>query len=115
MTTSDTFLKTDGQTQPHSGTSHFENATLHFCSEALDEFKQVTRQYALFHISFFAIGVMELAAFVLFFSFLTKTTIFAFSLAGLFLTIFTYFVLLFYFQAKKPQQLLDLRTSFLKM
>jgi tetratricopeptide (TPR) repeat protein len=114
MTTSDTFLKTDGQIQPPNDMSSFEDQTLHFCSEALEEFKQVTRQYALFHITFFAIGVMELVAFVLFFSFLTKTTIFAFSLAGLFLTIFTYFVLLFYFQAKKPQQLLDLRTSFLK-
>ncbi len=85
-----------------------------FCSEALDEFKQVTRQYALFHIGFFAIGVIELSAFILFFSFLTKTAIFAFSLAGLFFTLFTYFVLLFYFQAKKPQQLVALRNSFLQ-
>jgi tetratricopeptide (TPR) repeat protein len=58
--------------------------------------------------------VLELAAFILFFSFLTKTTIFAFSLAGLFLTGFTYFVLLFYFQAKKPNQLLEVRTHFLE-
>jgi len=85
-----------------------------FSSECLDEFKQVTKQYALFHITFFSIGVLELAAFVLFFSFLTKTTIFAFSLAGLFLTVFTYFVLLFYFQAKKPEQLLDVRNRFLE-
>jgi len=84
------------------------------CGEALEDFKQVTRQYALFHITFFSIGVLELVAFVLFFSFLTKTTIFAFSLAGLFLTGFTYFVLLFYFQAKKPNQLLDVRSNFLK-
>lgn len=93
-------------------TLKFEDHTGHYCSEALDAFKQVTRQYALFHITFFCIGVLELTAFILFFSFLTKSTIFAFSLAGLFLTGFTYFVLLFYFQARKPQQLLDLRSSF---
>ena len=92
----------------------YEEKTDHFCSEALDDFKQVTMQYALFHITFFSIGILELAAFVLFFSFFTKTTMFAFSLAGIFLSVFTYFVLLFYFQAKKPQQLLDVRESFVR-
>lgn len=83
------------------------------CLEALEDFKQVTRQYAIFHITFFSIAVLELAGLILFFSFFTKTTIFAFSLAGLFLTGFAYFVLLLYFQAKKPNQLIQLRTNFL--
>ncbi|MBS0621011.1 MAG: hypothetical protein JSS61_06095 [Verrucomicrobia bacterium] len=83
-------------------------------SFALSEFKYITRQYALFHIGFFALAILELLAFVLFFSFFTQTTIFAFSLAGLFLTAFTYFVLLFYLQAKKPQQLLEVRNAFIK-
>ncbi len=109
MTPTDALLNADRQAQ-----SEFKDQTDRFCTEALDDFKQVTRQYALFHITFFCIGVIELAAFVLFFSFLTKTTIFAFSLAGLFLSVFTYFVLLFYFQAKKPQQLLDVRSRFLQ-
>lgn len=86
----------------------------HFCKQALENFKQITRQYALFHIIFFSIAVLELAAFILFFSFFVKTTIFAFSLAGLFLTGFTYFVLLFYFQAQKPNRLLEVRTHFLE-
>lgn len=105
MTTADAFLKFNK--------NHFEDNTDRCSLEALDVFKQVTRQYALFHITFFSIGVLELIAFILFFSFLTKTTIFAFSLAGLFLTVFTYFVLLFYFQAKKPEQLLEVRKAFL--
>lgn len=114
MTTSDAFLKTEKH-QAHSqfNPQRFEGQIDNFSQEALDVFKQVTRQYALFHITFFSIAVLELAAFVLFFSFLTKTTIFAFSLAGLFLTVFTYFVLLFYFQAKKPEQLLEVRKAFL--
>ena len=94
--------------------ARFDETVDRFSYEALEEFKQVTRQYALFHITFFSIAVFELAAFVLFFSFLTKTTIFAFSLAGLFLTAFTYFVLLFYFQAKKPEQFLAVKDSFLE-
>jgi tetratricopeptide (TPR) repeat protein len=93
--------------------AHFDEQTDHFCKEALGDFKQVTKGYALFHITFFSIGILELAAFVLFFSFFTKTTMLAFSLAGIFLSLFTYFVLLFYLQAKKPQQLLDVRSSFL--
>jgi hypothetical protein len=112
MTTTEDFLKINSH-------SHFKRSPLdeqidQFCNEALEDFKQVTRQYALFHITFFSIAVLELVAFVLFFSFLTKTTIFAFSLAGLFLTGFTYFVLLFYFQAKKPNQLLEVRAHFLE-
>jgi hypothetical protein len=96
--------------------SHFNRPSLEdrICNEALEDFKQVTRQYALFHILFFSIAVLELAAFVFFFSFLTKTMIFSFSLAGLFLTGFTYFVLLLYFQAKKPNQLLEVQIHFLE-
>lgn len=84
-------------------------------AQILTDFKQITKQYALFHICFLSLSILELAAFVLFFSFLTKTTIFAFSLAGLFLTGFAYFVLFFYFQAKKPEELLAIRERFLSL
>lgn len=77
-------------------------------------FKQVTKAYALFHILFFSIACLELAALILFFAVLTQSTIFAFTLAGLLFTSFTYFVLLFYFQAKKPQQLLEVRENFIE-
>ena len=89
------------------------SSLVNLCHMTLEHFKQVTRQYALFHICFLSLAFLELVLFALFFSFLTQTTLFAFSLAGLFLTGFTYFVLLFYFQAKKPQQLLDIQTYFL--
>lgn len=114
MTLSDSLSKTGKLPHSSFNKAHFEDLIDRFSAEALDIFKQVTRQYALFHIMFFTIGVIELVGFVLFFSFLTKSTIFAFSLAGLLLSIFTYFVLLFYFQAKKPQQLLEVRSGFLE-
>jgi tetratricopeptide (TPR) repeat protein len=100
-------------------TIEITNALLEECFEAhvtsaFNEFKQITRRHALFHILFFSIACLELLAFVLFFSFLTQSTILAFSLAGIFLTGFTYFILLFYLQAKKPEQLLSIRKSFIE-
>ena len=75
---------------------------------------RITRHYAVFHICFFALACLELLAFALFFSFLTKSSILGFSLGWYFFTGFTYFVLLFYYQAKKPEQLLDVRQAFLE-
>lgn len=114
MTTFNAIHQTGRQETSSYNKTHFDEQTDLFCKEALSDFKQVTRQYALFHITFFSIGILELAAFVLFFSFFTKTTLFAFSLAGIFLSLFTYFVLLFYFQAKKPQQLLNVRRELIE-
>ncbi len=102
MTTSEQFAR------------HFERESPIDCNQALRGFKKVTRQFALFNVAFLFIGILELFAFVLFFSFLTQSTMLAFSLAALFFTAFSYFVLLFYLQAKKPQQLMDLRSAFIQ-
>jgi tetratricopeptide (TPR) repeat protein len=82
-------------------------------SAALGEFKKITRDYALFHIFFFSLAFIELAAFLLFFSFFTRSSFLAFALAAFFLTGFSYFVLLFYFQAKKPEQIKQVQRDFL--
>ncbi len=89
-----------------------EGAIDHHCKGALEHFKKVTRSYALFHITFFSLGFLELIAFVLFFSFFTKSSLLSFALAGVLLTVFSYSVLLFYFQAKKPEELMGLRNRF---
>lgn len=85
----------------------------HASQQALARFKQVTRGYALFHVTFFILGIIELFSFTFFFSLLIQSTLLAFSLAALLFTAFAYFVLLVYFQAKKPQQLVEVRESFL--
>lgn len=90
--------------------AHVESASAH----ALESFRHIAKQYALFHIGFFALGFLELLGLMLFFTFLTQSAIFAFTLASIFFTGFTYFVLLFYLQAKKPQQLLDLKNEFIE-
>ncbi len=81
--------------------------------EALARLKRVSRFYTLFHLGFLTLAIGELLAFLLFFTLFTKSAILAFSIAGIFLTGFSYFVLLFYFQAKKPEQLMDLKEEFL--
>ncbi len=84
------------------------------CSDYQECFKTITRQYAFFHIIFFIITVIELCILVLFFTFLTKPAVLAFTLAGIFLTTFSYFMLHFYFQAKKPQQIQDMHKQFIQ-
>lgn len=92
----------------------FESHVADRASEALDQFKKISRSYALFHILFLAIALAELFSITLFFSFFAKSTLFAFALAAIFLTGFAYFVLLFYFQAKKPEQLMQLRNYYIQ-
>lgn len=91
---------------------HKEIAKL--CLDYQECFKTITRQYAFFHIIFFLITITELCILVLFFTFLTQPTVIAFTLAGIFLTTFSYFMLHFYFQAKKPQQIQDMHKQFIQ-
>ena len=105
---------TRNSSHPYFNTQVFEEQTKEQTLDATASLKKATRQYALFHICFFLLACAELLAFALFFSFLTQSTILAFSLAGIFLTGFTYFVFLFYLQAKKPEQLLGVRQTFLE-
>jgi len=77
-------------------------------------FRSITRNYALFHIGFFLLGMVETFALLLFFPFFAKTSLLAYSLAAVFLTGFSYFVLRFYFQVRKPEQFLQLKDSFIE-
>ncbi|MBX7067089.1 MAG: hypothetical protein K1X28_07650 [Parachlamydiales bacterium] len=79
----------------------------------LKDFRKVARSYVNFNILFLLLFASELFLFFFFLPFLAKSPLFAFALGGLFLTCFCYFVLLFYNQAKKPEQLIHLRDQFL--
>ena len=81
--------------------------------QTLREFQVLTRRYALFHASFLTAFVLELLALLIFMPFQAKTMSFAALVALTFLTVFTYFVLRFYFQTRKPQQFIVLRNKFL--
>src|SRR5258708_933347 len=80
----------------------------------LREFRRVTHSFVSFNLLFLLLFASELFLFFFFLPFLSQSAVFAFALGGLFLTCFSYFVLLFYFQAKKPEQLVHLRDQFLQ-
>lgn len=76
------------------------------------EFRHVTKNFAAFNLGFAALLISEIVLFFVFLPFLSQSYILAFALGGIFLTCFSFFVLLFYFQAKKPEQLSLLRDRF---
>lgn len=92
----------------------FEEKVETYAESILKRFRTITRTHSLFHLFFFLLCLLEVFAFISFFSFFTHATILAFTLAGFLLTAFSYLILLFYFQAKKPQQFLQLRSAFLE-
>ncbi len=82
--------------------------------QTLAHFRYLTRRYALFHTIFFSFFICELIALLLFLPFLAKSFLLATMVAATFLTAFSYFVLKFYFQTKKPEQFLLLRDNFVQ-
>ncbi len=79
----------------------------------LRDFRKTTHSYVSFNLVFLLLFSVELFLFIFFLPFLSKSAFFAFALGGIFLTCFSYFVLLFYYQARKPEQLLNLRDQFI--
>lgn len=85
------------------------------CKEATANFKKLLRKYAIFHSSFFLLLVLEILC-LLFLSFFYELSYFIpITIAGIFLTLFSYFVLLYYFQIRKSQQFIEIKNSFLQI
>lgn len=82
-------------------------------SNFISECKRCFRFYAYFHVGFISFLSIQLLSFLLFFSYFSKSIACASALALFFLTLFSYFVLLFFFQAKKPQQFLSIGNNLL--
>lgn len=68
----------------------------------LQGFDRQIRRFALFNLIFLAIGFSECFLLLFFFTFLAQSALFAFTLAVVFLTFFSYFILRLYVQAQKP-------------
>ncbi len=80
--------------------------------EIYTEFKACTQFYARFHLLFLSFLFLQLLLFFLFLPHLNKSIISAFAPAVFLLTLFSYLVLLFFFQTKKTMQLLSLQKQF---
>lgn len=78
------------------------------------KFTRVNRRFVLFHAFFLFLISLEVISFGLLFSRFVQTTVMAFWLAGIFLTVFTYLVLLFYLQGRWPEKLMQLRDQYME-
>lgn len=76
--------------------------------------QQLLRRHSLVHFLFIGLIAAEVSILIALFSLLIESALVALGLAVLFLTSFSYFVVRLYLQAKKPEQLLDLRDLFLE-
>lgn len=93
---------------------YFQHVLPNYYRSVLKKFRKISRSFLHFNFSFIAIVGLELTLFASFFPLLTHSVLFALALSILFLTCFSYSVLLFYFQAKKPEQLISLKEEFLQ-
>jgi len=92
--------------------SRFHPALENSFQEGFEAFRSCICFYGIFHISFISFLCLQLLSFLLFFSYFSKSLAAACGLAIFFLTLFSYFVLLFFFQAKKPEQFENIRVRF---
>lgn len=91
----------------------FQKKALKNYEATIDEFKKIIRSFFIFNASFFIIFLTEVLLFAFLFAILESSAIMAMILGSIFLTAFTYFVLLFYFQSKKPEQFSALKERFI--
>lgn len=75
-----------------------------FVDPFLSQFEKVIKRYVLFHVLFVGSIFIEGAITILFFPFFTQSLLFAFMLALLFFTCFSFFTSRLYFQAQKTEK-----------
>lgn len=78
----------------------------------LPQFDKILRTYVMFNLGYLALGVTEVVLLALFFTFLVHSSLLAISLALLFLTCFSYFIIKGYLQTLKQEQFKTLRDRF---
>ncbi len=90
--------------------SFFQNSLPQYYRAILKQFRKVTHAFVSFNLLFATLLIAQLVSL----PFLFNTSFFIFSLAALFLTCFSYFILLFYYQARKPEELEQLKIDFIQ-
>jgi tetratricopeptide (TPR) repeat protein len=103
------------QTEPEE---HYESSRFVYSIEkesvhAAKKFKAVLTSYSLFHFSFlFILALQTLLTTLLLFR--PTSIFFAISLGAFFLSFFSYIILIYYFQGKKPEQFSEIKKSFVQ-
>jgi tetratricopeptide (TPR) repeat protein len=79
----------------------------------LADFQKNSRSFVRFNMLFLILGITEILALATIIPLMVDSIFIALSISALFLTSFTYLVLLFYYQARKPEQMSALLTRFI--
>ncbi|MDE3045063.1 MAG: hypothetical protein KGJ02_00235 [Verrucomicrobiota bacterium] len=87
----------------------FQNQLPQHYRTILGEFQRISRSFVKFNLLFSTLSIMELAILPI----ASGSALIALVIGALFLTCFSYLVLLFYYQAKKPEQLTGLLRRFI--
>ena len=96
-----------------AGSDSFQEQLPHHYRSILASFRKIARSFAVFNAIFLLITAVEVSAFLFLLPWLNGSSSLALVLSAVFLTLFSYLVLLFYYQAKKPDQLDDLVQGFI--
>lgn len=82
------------------------------CQKAIGRFKGIIRSYLLFHFSFAILFPLQIILFSYLLLHAPKSIYLALSLATFLLSIFSYCILIYYFQGKKGQQFQEIQKQF---
>ena len=74
------------------------------CRSSLGKFKSALTSYALFHVSFALLGLIQFSMCITLLLANPKSVLFAIALASLLLTICSHLIITYYFKGKKPLQ-----------
>jgi len=80
----------------------------------LPQYDRIIRKYVLLNILFLSFGFTQIILLIGFFSFLVQSSLVAISLAILFLTLFSYFMLRIYLQTKKPEEFDEIQEKYFR-
>ncbi|CAF24581.1 tetratricopeptide repeat protein [Candidatus Protochlamydia amoebophila] len=91
----------------------YKNRTQALMEPAIEQFLRVIKSYTLFNIFFLSLLSAEIIYFFIHLTFLAQTFVLAIHLALIVATIFSYFTLKVYFESRKTEQLMDLKSDFI--
>jgi len=111
--TSASFMSMQIDLELSTDNDSFQEQLPHHYRSILASFRKTARSFAVFNAIFILIAAVEVATFLFLLPWLNGSSSVALMLSTLFLTLFSYLVLLFYYQAKKPDQLDDLVEGFI--
>lgn len=92
---------------------YFQNTLPSYYRSVLKKFRKISSSFVHFNLLFLALFLTEVTLFAISFPLLSYAAFFAVLASALFATCFSYLVILFYFQARKPEQLISIKEEFL--